>query len=934
LSVTLHASRGEARHVDAVRVFHCNFDQQWDEDYDHWPDRWVRRSGIAYPHYVSIAIREDATAAGKKCLRIDLDGAAAGVASPPIRVMPRFSYVFEAQLKCDGLKHSTCVITLEFCDASGNAILSESVSRTVTNGWEKISLGPYGPGDSRIDSVVMRLEVTRGSKGDLHGRVSLADVWLARLPRITVSTNNACNVFTDPQDVQIHCELSGIRERDPELRFQLFDAFNQLRDSHRDRLKGQLIVDKQQRKLQTKDGVGQTPESYEGASAWQPQITDYGYYRVDVQMVGSDSVDPSSNLDRSLGTRTVWLAVVPPLPMPRQGEFGWTLPDGDNPLPFQDLSRFLPLVGINWVKVPVWFDVSDTRRGDSLIRFVELLGASNIEAVGIIDRPPYSAQPKKNAREIAAADLLLDSSAPWLTSLEPVMTWLSLRVRWWQLGRDYDTSFTGVSGLAERIRDLRSLLFRFGQDVKLGINLEREAGNEVSEAGKVSWEFEQLCIQPQTSQKKTNVRKKIDELLSMPRTNDAERWILIEPPPTLSDNLQYDEAAQAARASELVQRLLLAKERGADRIFVSNPFNDSNGLMRSNGMPGELLLPWRTTCAMLGGAKYLGQMRLPFGSQNRVFLRPDSKVVMVIWNDRPTREKLFLGSNVQYIDLDGRTSEPIQEEDEQFIDVGAKPAFVLGLNEDVTRWRMAVAFEKNQVPSIFNKPHRNSLRVRNFFPQGVGGSLAIVVPPEQRAAVQPGHEISPAEPSGFVPDKWSIEPMRRTFALAPGEEARFPFDVRLKNALYGPQPIRIDFKVQAEEEYAFSAYMQMEVGTEDLTLDVKTHLDKDGTLIIEQFMTNKLERLADFRCYLLPKAGNQPNRHHRRQRMHVYRLGSKVDRKVYRIRDGLSLVGREMLLEIEEMNGPRRLKYRFVATADAAADNQPGEHQHEEPADK
>ena len=79
---------------------------------------------------------------------------------------------------------------------------------------------------------------------------------------------------------------------------------------------------------------------------------------------------------------------MPPLEMPRQGEFGWTLPDGDQPLSFQDLSRLLPQVGINWVKMPVWFDANDPRRGDELIRFVELLGASNIDVVGIIDRPP------------------------------------------------------------------------------------------------------------------------------------------------------------------------------------------------------------------------------------------------------------------------------------------------------------------------------------------------------------------------------------------------------------------------------------------------------------------------------------------------------------------------------------------------------------------
>src|SRR5215210_5938839 len=104
----------EARHPDAVPVFRCTFGDDWDVNYDGWPDRWVRKTGSGLPHYVNIAIQEDATAVGHKCLRIDLDGAAAEIESPPIRVMSRFSYVFEAQLNNTGLKYSTAVVTLSF----------------------------------------------------------------------------------------------------------------------------------------------------------------------------------------------------------------------------------------------------------------------------------------------------------------------------------------------------------------------------------------------------------------------------------------------------------------------------------------------------------------------------------------------------------------------------------------------------------------------------------------------------------------------------------------------------------------------------------------------------------------------------------------------------------------------------------------------------
>ena len=107
---------------------------------------------------------------------------------------------------------------------------------------------------------------------------------------------------------------------------------------------------------------------------------------------------------------------------------------------------------------------------------------------------------------------------------------------------------------------------------------------------------------------------------------------------------------------------------------------------------------------------------------------------------------------------------------------------------------------------------------------------------------------------------------KTSFQLAAGAETKFPFDIKLKNAFYGKQPIRIDFTVEAEERLQFSAYGQLEVGTKDLTLDVRSHLDKDGTLIVEQFMTNHEPHVADFKCHLRSKG-------YRPQRMQVYRLG-------------------------------------------------------------
>jgi hypothetical protein len=356
-------------------------------------------------------------------------------------------------------------------------------------------------------------------------------------------------------------------------------------------------------------------------------------------------------------------------------------------------------------------------------------------------------------------------------------------------------------------------------------------------------------------------------------------------------------------------QLVSAKEYGADAIIVPKPFNDENGLMKANGMPAELLLPWRTTAAMLGGASFMGSIQLPGGSENRIFLRPDGQVVMVVWNSKPTQEIIYLGKQIRQYDILGQATTPRMEKNEHVIEVGPQPTFVLGLHEAITRWRMALAFEKNQVPSIYSKPHANALRIQNFFPQGVGGSLSIVVPQDEsqdRSAV----EGDAAEKAEVLPDRdrWSIDPPEGIFKLARDGATRFPFEIRLKNgATFGKQPVRILFNVEADEPYQFSVYREMEVGAGDVTLDVRTYLNDEGVLIVEQLMTNLTDQLADFKCRLGASG-------RRTQRSQVYQLGKVLDRKVYRFPKGDELLGQKMLLEIEELNGDRLFRYRFDVT--------------------
>ena len=75
---------------------------------------------------------------------------------------------------------------------------------------------------------------------------------------------------------------------------------------------------------------------------------------------------------------------------------------------------------------------------------------------------------------------------------------------------------------------------------------------------------------------------------------------------------------------------------------------------------------------------------------------------MVVWNEKPTQEILYLGKDVHVVDLWGRTTSPAQQDNQQVIEVGPLPTFVSGLSEPIARWRMALRFDQDHIDSIFD----------------------------------------------------------------------------------------------------------------------------------------------------------------------------------------------------------------------------------------
>jgi len=851
----------EGRCAEAIEVFHCTFDVSHDKDFDGWPDGWTRRHGPGFPHYTSIKISEDAWPGGDRCLRIEPNGGGAVALSPPIPVDSSASFVLEGYLKTEGLTYDRACFSVALIGddrQQSETFCSEKIQ--TTQGWQKIRLGPFAPGNSETRWAIIGLHVEPQSGEDYRGAALFADIWLGRLPRMSLKTSDLHNLFTNPQAVEIACTVAGVVGDTPEVIFQLEDALGHPLAESRQAPSTEAI---ETRSDTLPQGRSQEPAQRLGTAQWNPPIPGAGFYRVRASLSGRQAPTQHQELT---------LAVVEPCRVPAQSEFGWSLPQGDKPLPLPALQRLIGQAGVGWVKYPFWYDqAAKAAEVDSLIDFAERLAAQGIQLVGLLNAPPPSLRPQLGTSGTpSAAEIFARSPKAWYPSLETVMTRLGTQIRWWQLGHDRDMSFVGYPDLPTKIAQIKSELDRIGSDVNVGMGWSWLSPPPQT-AGNAPWRF--LSLSAESPLSSAEMAGHFDAW----KNAKFRRWIVLQPLPRQSQTVQL-------RAADLAERMLAAKVHGADAIFCPNPFDPDCGLMQADGTPGELLLPWRTTALALAGAKYLGSIALPGGSPNYVFARGQD-ALMVVWNDKPTEEPLDLGENLQQTDVWGRHAVPATVHGRQVVRVDRLPTFLSGLSEPIARWHIDFKFAHERIPSVFGRPHENSLCVRNPFPGEVAGRATLV-----------------------VPDGWKIAPKAMSFRLGAGEQWQQPLEITLPfNADSGRQPVRVDFEIHhGEHVRLFSVYRWIEVGLGEVYIEVATRLSEQGHLEVVQRFINQSEQRVSFLCELYA-----PDR--RRLATQVSKLGRGQDAQVYSLPDGKQLLGKTLWLRAGERDGPRTFNYRFAA---------------------
>jgi hypothetical protein len=857
---TVSATHTGATQTESSIVFHTDFESGVDANFDDWPDQWTRRRDRGYPAYIPIQIvrAERPEVTNNRALQIRLDGGAAQIFSPPFSVRPQFSYLLDVSVRTERLVNDVVSFSVSLYDANDRLLETyESELLHQTDHWKQVRLGPITASSDKIHTAVVSAHVRSDTVPDLAGIVWIDEVRLSRLPKMSVETNSEYNIYTRPKDVHVTCRVSGFTHASPVLNFELLD------------MRGHQL-ETCQRTVAPSDETGRprargattapvTENGFAGVVTWNPQIPDYGFYVLKV------STTEHSGFRKNI-------VVVPPLARRKSGEFGWSLPDGEHPIGIRVLPNLLAQAGLHWVKFPIWFTSEETTRAEELASFAERLSLNHIDLVGVLDPPPSEGTESSGAKERVAAASIFEDRSSWLPAVEPIMTRLSLKVQWWQLGRDDDTSFSSFPDLDTTIRAIREDLTKFGQKVNVGVPWRTiELPPDVDDP---PWAFLSY-VEPLPFTDAEMVA-----YLDTEATSHSKRWVVLQP----LDKQHYD---LETRGRDLVLQMVTAKTSEAAGIFLSNPFDEECGVMNSSGSPSELFLPWRTAATLLGGCDYLGSLRLPHASQNYVFAR-DKEGVVVLWNDRPTTETVFLGEDIELFDIWGRQSIPEKRTEDgsvrHVIPVGPNPIFVTGVNPAVARWCMDFDFETTNLANEFGREQAIQYSFTNTFAHGIGGRITI-----------------------HVPDTWRTDTPGRQFKLAAGEEYHDKIRVILgPEANTGKQSLRVDFDLAGESHLQFSLSRTLEVGLGDVSVELETRLDDHGNLIVEQRLMNNQDEPVSFNCMLFA-----PGR--RRDKRQAFNLNHGQTTNIFVLPNGQELLGKTLWLRAEEIGGVRILNDRIVA---------------------
>lgn len=851
-------------------------------------------------------------------LRVELDGGWAQVQSPPVAVDPLYRYQLELSAKAESLVHDHVYAELTFLSASGQVVgTHQTDALTGTTRWRSLSsefaVVPEGAVSMVVRLVLRPMKVAGAT--DILGAAGFDDIKIRQLPQMKIETDDRFALYASGDRPVITVRVLGLERKTANMHFIVRDVagsqvamntvqFSEIRHAEADSAGAAGLENAATIKNGSKPKIAPAIDAGDGevadpveptSNAAKPASDENTTGRSQQKMPASTAIEGVAKwqlpelrpgfytIESILGDVSRYalksettLAVLAPLP-PISGvnPYGWTMSKTIPPdLDVKRVPDWLQRLGVGVVKYPFWFAPEDKKELENAAWIVGRLQEKEIRTIGMLDYPPASVLAKideRERREPNAANYFRDPSV-WQPLLEPIMTRLSLQVRTWQLGTDRDFSFLDRPNLKQRMKEIARDLQGFGQPI--GIAMSWPWLEPLPPTSDQSWDATQLSTS-------TNlVAEELDAYLQAMEAPDgtarelAETWVTLDP-------LEAKTYDHATRITDLILRMTTVRGYRVPATFVTDPGSRSNGLLRPDWRPAELLLPWRTTAILLSDLTRIGTLPMSGGSSTMV-LANASRTTIVVWNPVQTTEKIYLGDSIRQIDPWGNATIPVKQtvDGKPFheIQVGPVPTFLIDIDPILVAFRMSTRLVEKSLDSLLGQRQTLSIEFTN-----------------------PTRELMTGQVRMRPLSDWEVDLRPQSFDVPAGRSAVHTFDVALRNsAKIGEAKLEFDFLLRTQPTRRFTVGRSLHVGPDGLDIEVTTRL-VDNELIIFVTMTNRASTEAQYDCMLFPPGGRQYQR-----RQILIPPGATVKR-LFPWEDGQSLIGQKMLLRAVEQNGSRVL---------------------------
>ncbi len=889
---------------------------------DQWPKGWKRRQDREHPAYLVMKVvprdPDVATAATKsqgtlsllwdkyesgridtpqnpervpkpisklldnvvdRCFEIQMDGASAEVIGPVVRLDPRYSYGLDASIQCVELSGHRAWIELEFLDESLQTISTANTEELSGDSeWRRVQCFSSQDLTDPIHAARVHLIVERNQNRNFRGIVRFDNVRINRVPRLELKSNLKLNIAQPGQECEITCTAIGISNRDehPTVRFQLLDELgrvvqqqsvplvatsesrNQPSSSAVD--SGKLIGTKSA--VSQHQGVSNAVTS-NGEAKWKIHLENPGHFLARVYL----GKHTSRLRDKSLP-----IAVVDAMPLEGQGPFGWSLPPGLDNEQLRNIPQLVRTFGASHIKVPVWLDVNeDIATIDQLAWLIERLQSHQVQCIGMIDQPPPSQRKQFNdGDERLPVVTIFQNKSVWEPLLDPILSRMTMKLNWFQLGSDDDHSFLANEQLIKSLAEIHASVQSYSQELHLAIAWPWLNG--IPQGETLAWEATQFSIQPELR------AEELPFYLAGKAHAGTTKWLTL-------NLLSAKNYALLDRVRDLTERITAMKKLGVTAAFVTKPMDADVGLFNSNFEPQAISVPWRTLNQHLSSALYVGQIAMPSRSINHVF-QNDSMGVMILWNETENTERLYLGDQVDAVDLWGRAVPVIQHQlvsgaVEQSVEVGPWPIIVRGVNLEIARFRMQFNLGTASLQSLAGRGQSVPITLGNPFGKVIRGTMALTAP----TLIEKGHSMIPIQ----------ISPDRQL-------EKEYPLELR-SDVSAGKHEVRFDFQIDADRTEHFSTYHELTVGFDDIDFQWQLQKLSDTAVLLRLAATNKANAETTFQCKLFPPP--YPYQHFQLDKLPPGNSSRELLLQLPKVEDGA-----EYWIRCEEVGTRRTLNYR------------------------